>query len=73
MEGPENQLYPGLLGELCEEFRAYAERGGQVFVSTHSPDFLDAVRLEEIYALSKLNGVTRVNRASENKQLVFVH
>lgn len=39
VEEPENQLYPTLLSELAEEFRAYSVRGGQVFVSTHSPDF----------------------------------
>ena len=42
VEEPENQLYPTLLWELAEEFRSYANRGGQVFVSTHSPDFLNA-------------------------------
>lgn len=36
VEEPENQLYPTLLWELAEEFRGYANRGGQVFVSTHS-------------------------------------
>jgi predicted ATPase len=70
VEEPENQLYPDLLGELCEEFRAYAQRGGQVFVSTHSPDFLNAVQLEEIYALSKQKGITRVVKASESRLLV---
>jgi len=43
VEEPENQLYPDLLSELAEEFRSYAAKGGQVFVSTHSPDFLNAV------------------------------
>ncbi|MCI5196942.1 MAG: chromosome segregation protein SMC, partial [Candidatus Electrothrix sp. AW5] len=33
VEEPENQLYPTLLLELAEEFRSYAHRGGQVFVS----------------------------------------
>lgn len=28
VEEPENQLYPALLWELCEEFRSYARRGG---------------------------------------------
>ena len=36
VEKPENQLYPELMDELAEEFRDYARRGGQVFVSTHS-------------------------------------
>ena len=46
VEEPENQLYPALLIELIEEFRDYAGRGGQVFVSTHSPDFLNGAELE---------------------------
>ena len=70
VEEPENQLYPELLHELVEEFRDYARRGGQVFISTHSPDFLNGTRLEEIYWLVKEGGFTTVQRASENQLLV---
>lgn len=69
VEEPENQLYPELLAELAEEFRDYARRGGQVFISTHSPDFLNATRLEEIFWLVKQGGFTTVRRASENQLL----
>jgi predicted ATPase len=69
IEEPENQLYPELLHELVEEFRDYARRGGQVFVSTHSPDFLNGVKLEEIYWLVKRDGFTTVRRASESQLL----
>jgi predicted ATPase len=69
VEEPENQLYPKLLWELAEEFRAYAIRGGQVFVSTHSPDFLNAVRLEEVFWLIKKDGYTQIQRASEDEQI----
>jgi predicted ATPase len=65
VEEPENQLYPRLLDELAEEFRDYAIKGGQVMVSTHSPDFLNAVRLDEVFWLSKQNGYTRVCRATD--------
>jgi predicted ATPase len=65
VEEPENQLYPSLLPELAEEFRAYADRGGQVFVSTHSPDFLNGLQLDEIFLLSKQDGFTTIRRASE--------
>ncbi|ETR67647.1 MAG: hypothetical protein OMM_11362, partial [Candidatus Magnetoglobus multicellularis str. Araruama] len=58
IEEPEAQLYPELLYELIEEFRDYARRGGQVFVSTHSPEFLNGAQLEEIYWLKKKNGFT---------------
>ncbi len=70
VEEPENQLYPSLLHELAEEFRAYADRGGQVFVSTHSPDFLNAVKVDEAYWLVKKQGYTEVRRASEDEQIV---
>ena len=69
VEEPENQLYPALLRELAEEFRDYARRGGQVFVSTHSPDFLNGAKLEEIYWLVKKEGFATVRRASESKLL----
>ena len=69
IEEPENQLYPSLLWDLAEEFRAYATRGGQVFVSTHSPDFLNAVEIGEVFWLVKRDGYTAVHRASEDAQL----
>jgi predicted ATPase len=69
VEEPENQLYPKLLGELAEEFRDYAHRGKQVFVSTHSPDFLNAVQLDEVFFLIKKGGYSTICRARENEQI----
>ncbi|PHV63006.1 AAA family ATPase [Cyanobacterium aponinum UTEX 3222] len=69
VEEPENQLYPTLLRELAEEFANYADRGGQVFVSTHSPDFLNAVSLESIFWLIKKQGITKIYKAKDNEIL----
>ena len=69
VEEPENQLYPALMRELVEEFHDYAQRGGQVFVSTHSPDFLNGAELDEIRWLVKEDGFTKVRRASESELL----
>jgi predicted ATPase len=69
VEEPENQLYPKLLMELAEEFRGYAYRGGQVFVATHSPDFLNATRIEEVFWLRKQDGYTTVVRAEDDPQI----
>jgi predicted ATPase len=69
VEEPENQLYPTLLWELAEEFRSYAERGGQVFVSSHSPDFLNAVQLDEVFFLIKEHGCTSIQRARDDQQI----
>jgi len=69
VEEPENQLHPRLLEELAEEFRAYAARGGQVLVSTHAPDFLNATNLEEVFWLQKTSGYTEIKRAEEDEQI----
>jgi len=73
VEEPENQLYPHLLEELAEEFRIYAESGGQVFISSHSPDFLNAVLLDELYCLVKENGYTKIYRAAENEMICSLY
>ena len=70
VEEPENQLYPSLLEELAEEFRNYANKGGQVLVTTHSPDFLNAAQVDEVFWLVKKNGYTEIKRAADDKQIV---
>lgn len=73
IEEPENQLYPNLLPILAEEFSSYtvARRNrAQVFVTTHSPDFLSAVSLESVYWLQKDGGFTTIARAADDPQLV---
>ena len=69
VEEPENQLYPKLLTELAEEFRLYAHRGGQVFVSTHAPDFLNAAELQEVFWLVKEAGYSTIKRARDDEQI----
>ena len=69
VEEPENQLYPRLLRELVEEFRDYARRGGQVFVSTHSPEFVNGANLDEIYWLEKSSGFATVQHAADRELL----
>jgi predicted ATPase len=66
VEEPENQLYPELMVLLAEDFQSYAQRGGQVFISTHSPDFLNAISEESIYVLEKKEGMTKIYRASDD-------
>ena len=69
VEEPENQLYPSLMPELAEEFREYSDRGGQVMVTSHSPDMLNSIELDEIFWLQKKEGVTTIGRASDNPLL----
>lgn len=69
IEEPENQLHPQLLFELAEEFKTYTQSGGQVFITTHSPDFVNGVKLDELFWLTKENGFSTIRRASEYELL----
>ncbi len=66
IEEPENQLYHGLLRTLIEELRLYAESDdGQVFVSTHSPEALNAATPDEVFWFIKTHGITESRRVSD--------
>lgn len=69
VEEPENQLYPKLMVLLAEEFQSYAMRGGQVFISTHSPEFLNAVNASSIFVLEKDEGFTEVYRVRDDPMI----
>ena len=69
IEEPENQLYPTLMDELLDEFKIYTKRGGQVFISTHSPDLLMNAELNEVFGLVKENGFTVIKKASEDNSI----
>jgi len=73
IEEPENFLHPDLLPQLCEEIREYAERGGQVFVSTHSPDFVNGLEADELFFLVKKEGYTIIKAAKDDKIVKEMH
>ncbi len=67
IEEPENFLHPDLLLQLCEEIREYSERGGQVFVSTHSPDFVNGLKLNELFFLAKDSGFSMIKAGKDDE------
>jgi predicted ATPase len=71
IEEPENGLYHKLLESLAQEFRAHAtgrKGGSQVFVTTHQPYFVDALRPEEVWILEKgEDGFSTIRHASDNE------
>ncbi len=69
IEEPENGLYHKLLETLADEFRAHAtgkKGASQIFVTTHQPYFVDALRPEEVWILEKgTDGYSAIKRVSE--------
>lgn len=69
IEEPENGLYHKLLEELARELVRHAESGedkSQVFVTTHSPYFVDALKPEQVWLLEKdETGATRARRTAD--------
>jgi predicted ATPase len=74
IEEPENFLHPRLLPALAEECRNSAA-GTQLFVTTHSPCFINALRPNELRVLWRDgDGFTRVTSANEIQGIPeFVH
>jgi len=70
VEEPENQLYPQLLNELFDEFKHYSNRGGQVFITSHSPDLVNGAKPEELFFIEKTNGYSTIKRASNDIRIV---
>lgn len=65
LEEPENHLHPRLLYELAEECREASARS-QLIVTSHSPFFLDAMKPEEVWILSRnAKGYTEASRAAD--------
>jgi len=62
IEEPENYLHPRLLPELAEECQQAAEHT-QLIVTTHSPFFINPLRVAEVRILHRTeDGYTRVRR-----------
>ena len=72
-EEPEKDLYHETLEPLVEDFRAYASTSGQLWLSTHSIELVNAVKLEELYVITKKDGFAQITHASDDPMLsVFV-
>ncbi|MCW5983555.1 MAG: AAA family ATPase [Bryobacteraceae bacterium] len=70
IEEPENGLYHKLLETLAAEFRSHAtgrKNAPQIFVTTHQPYFVDALRPDETWVLEKgADGFSTIRRASSD-------
>ena len=71
IEEPENGLYHKLLEVLAMEFRTHAtgrRTAPQIFVTTHQPYFVDALKSDETWILEKQpNGFSTIRRASDDE------
>jgi predicted ATPase len=68
IEEPENGLHHQLLTALAVEFKQYAadSKGPQLLVTTHAPNFVDALTPEEVWILDKgPDGFSKLMRAAD--------
>lgn len=69
IEEPENFVHPGLLRDLAEECLA-ASVHAQFLVTTHAPQFLDALHADQVRVLDRAqDGFARVRVASDSRGL----
>lgn len=70
IEEPENGLHHQLLASLATEFKEFARksRGPQILITTHAPNFVDALTPEEVWILDKSqDGFSQLTRAADIK------
>lgn len=71
IEEPENGIYHKILFHLAYEFRIHAtgkKNSPQIFVTTHQPYFVDALRPEEVWILEKNDsGFSSIRRTSDSE------
>jgi predicted ATPase len=65
IDEPENYLHPRLMIDLGEKFRS-ASAQNQLFITTHSPYFVDTLRPQELWVLHReIDGFTQARRAAD--------
>lgn len=73
VEEPENHLHPGLIHALVDlvnqRQRELGQHAAQLVVTTHSPQLLDRLGLDDIVLVNKTDGETRVTRPQEKAEL----
>lgn len=73
IEEPENGLYHKLLEGLARELRRHAEARPaktQIFVTTHSPHFVDALKPEQVWLMERdKNGHSTVKRTADMEMI----
>jgi predicted ATPase len=66
IEEPELTINPGLLPLLYDYIRAASEHT-QIILTTHSPDFLDLIPIEQVRAVGRVDGVSSIGPVSPDQ------
>jgi predicted ATPase len=67
IEEPELTIHPGAIPVLYDFFRQ-AARTSQVLLTTHSPELLDLLDVEEVRVVERKDGVTRIAPLAEEQR-----
>lgn len=67
IEEPELTVHPGALPVIYDYLMQAAERS-QILITTHSPELLDLLDADSIYAVERLDGVTRARSMSAQQR-----
>ncbi len=70
IEEPELTIHPGVIPILFD-FLKQASQVQQILITTHSPELLDLLKVEDIRVVARKDGITTVHRIHE-KQRVLV-
>jgi predicted ATPase len=67
IEEPELTVHPGAIPVLYDFFRQASQKS-QVLLTTHSPELLDLLKVEEVRVVERKDGVTRIAPLAEEQR-----
>jgi len=67
IEEPELTVHPGAIPVLYDFFRQAAQKS-QVLLTTHSPELLDLLEVDEVRVVERKEGVTRISPLAEEQR-----
>jgi len=69
VEEPELHAHPALARKLLDIFKSFAKNGKQIFITTHSPIFVDYTDIGITWIVKREGKETRVLRVEKSKEL----
>jgi len=70
IEEPEAHSHPELQRRLFDELKSFADENSQIFVTTHSPTFVDRSDLGNVWVSKFMNGETFIKKADGLREVV---
>ncbi len=69
-EEPERNIHPKLLSKLVSMIKEVSEKGRQIIITTHNPEFIKNTEIDDLLLISRnMDGYSEINRPSQSSEV----